>query len=76
MKYKKIHISSLGNFCVGLGGDFFGYVLIHDSDRYAKANENELTNWIENGRTLGIRNAARLEFNERNLSRWQKRTSK
>lgn len=71
MKTKKFHCTLLGKFAHGLGVDTEGYVLIHDSPRYKKADISQLTKWYTDGRTLSIRNAARTELNERQLSTWQ-----
>jgi hypothetical protein len=61
----------MGSFGGGLVADNQGYVTIHDSTRYGKAQLEQLTAWAENGRTQAIRNAAQCELNERKLHEWR-----
>lgn len=70
MKTRTYHISTLGSFaprgCAGRDG----YVICHDSPRYAKASESQLATWRES-RSKAVRNAALTEIAERSLQVWR-----
>jgi hypothetical protein len=73
MQTKSFHITNLGSFSGGLVADTEGYVTIHDSERYGKADMAQLQEWAENGKTQAVRNAAQTEINERALAKWRDR---
>lgn len=70
MKTRTYHITNLGSFaprgCAGQDG----YVIYHDSPRYAKATEGQLATWRES-RSKAVRNAALTEIAERSLQVWR-----
>lgn len=70
MKTTTYHVSNMGRFNSGLQSDSMGYVTIHDSERYALASDEQLEHWCES-RIRAVRNAARTEINNRQLTDWQ-----
>lgn len=70
MKTRTYHITTLGSFaprgCAGQDG----YVIYHDSTRYAKANESQLERW-RSCSIKAVRNAALTEIACRNLQVWR-----
>jgi hypothetical protein len=71
MKTKSYHISNLGSFAPSAATVENGYVTYHDSPRYSKATDEQLSAWAES-RTKAVRNAAVTEQAERELAKWQK----
>lgn len=70
MKTRTYHITTLGSFAPhGCAGND-GYVIYHDSPRYAKATEEQLATWRES-RNKAVRNAALTEIASRNLQVWR-----
>ena len=71
MQTKTYHISNLGSYGAGIPTDHHGYVTIHDSPRYAEADDAQLSEWAES-RTRTVRAAALTEMAERSLSKWRR----
>lgn len=70
MKTKSYHKSNLGSFTPAIGTND-GYIVYHDSPRYAKASKEQLESWAES-RIKAVSNAARTEQAERALNEWRK----
>lgn len=70
IKTRTYHITTLGSFAPrGCSGND-GYVICHDSPRYAKATEEQLAAWRES-RNKAVQNAALTEIACRNLQVWR-----
>ncbi len=68
MKTETAHISRFGSMgfryaldCI----DSEGYATYHDSVRYHTAGDDQLDDWAVRGRTVAVRNAARIEQADR-----------
>lgn len=70
MKTRTYHITTLGSFAPRGCAGSDGYVICHDSPRYAKANESQLDQW-RNCSNKAVRNAALTEIAYRNLQVWR-----
>ena len=60
----------MGNFGASLPTDRNGYVIIHEAPRYAKATDDQLSEWADS-RIKAVRAAALTEQAERGLRSWQ-----
>jgi hypothetical protein len=70
MKTKKIHASVFGWFAPTHLEDEEGYIVFHDSPRYAKATDESLERWALRKNVI-IRNAAEVEQRSRLMAEWQ-----
>lgn len=72
MRTKSYHISNLGSYAPHGCADFAGFVIYHESPRYSRASESQLSGWSRS-RIRAVRNAARTELAERALEAWRSR---
>lgn len=71
MKTITYHVSVFGNFTpIGLDVTVGGYVIIHDSPRYAEADKSKLEHWACS-KFPKVRNAARTEIANRRVQAWR-----
>jgi len=70
MNTKKFHPRDLGRYGNALPTDQAGYVMVHDSPRYAAADDAQLDEWSRS-RHAAVRAAARSEMAMRSLAVWQ-----
>jgi len=74
MKTASYHVSNFGNMVtLPVTSDSEGYVTYHVSPRYAAADNAQLHDWNEHGRTEAVRNAAGTEIGGRGLQKWRER---
>lgn len=70
MNTKCYHISNFGSFAPEVEADANGYVTYHESERYAKASNAQLREWL-GSRIKAVRNAAATEIAQRKLNQWR-----
>lgn len=67
------HVTNLGRFGSTLAVDSGGYVVCHDSPRYAAADADQLEEWAYGAEPRGVRNAAAIALLQRGIAEWQNR---
>lgn len=71
MKTTAYHVSNLGGYAPSEYADSTGYIEMHDSLRYADADTDQLTEWLEESRYKVVRAAAATELACRELDKWR-----
>lgn len=72
MKTKSFHASNMGRFAPTYLADQDGYITVHDSDRYERADAGQLGVWRKS-RIRAIKAAAIVELASREIQRWRDR---
>ena len=70
MKTTSFHHTNMGAYAPTAYADNEGYITRHVSDRYAKADEAKLNEWLDS-RIRYVRAAAAVELASRALAKWQ-----